>query len=515
MIGLSQYRKLMKEYSKDQNLSQSADHAGVDRKTARKYVRLGHGPDDERAHQARSWRTREDPFKEVWEVDVLPILQANPHIKAKFLFQELQRTHEGKFEDAQLRTFQRRVSAWRENAPEVKLPLREIFFAQERLPGQEMQLDWTDGKTLEVMIGGLPYKHKLCHVVLPYSNWECVSVCFSESFISLRHGLQKALYEAGGCPEVLQIDNSSTATHWFEKGSRKRVFNKRFIDLLDHFGMEPRTINIGKAHENGDVESSHHHLRMFLDAELTFRGHRDFVSVEVYQEFLDAAIVRRNGQEKRSRKLDQEKICFRTLPPNRLPEFDELVSKVNKNGVVRAGNHAYSIPEVSVGEEVRVHLFETRVELYWKGELKVTHSRMIGNKGVTVNWRHLLPDLLRKPGAFASYVHRERFFPSKIWREAYTDLSKHQSPKRQSREYLLLLELAMKYGEQRLESLIEERMKEGTLSLEAIQFELGELSPPKEQEVIAKKEEEEIREGLKSYDHLIEGNRGEQGKDAA
>ena len=60
----------------------------------------------------RWWRTRKDSFAEVWE-EAEQQLSQTPYVQAKTLFQALQQKYPGKFKDGQLRTFQRRVKAWR------------------------------------------------------------------------------------------------------------------------------------------------------------------------------------------------------------------------------------------------------------------------------------------------------------------------------------------------------------------------------------------------------------------
>jgi hypothetical protein len=60
----------------------------------------------------RYWRTRPDPFAEVWD-EVCEWLSANPERTAKAAFLELQRRYPGKFSDGQMRTLQRHVHAWR------------------------------------------------------------------------------------------------------------------------------------------------------------------------------------------------------------------------------------------------------------------------------------------------------------------------------------------------------------------------------------------------------------------
>ena len=61
---------------------------------------------------ARYWRTRKDPFEEVW-IDILGWLERDPDATAKALFLRLQREHPGAFANGQLRTLQRRVGEWR------------------------------------------------------------------------------------------------------------------------------------------------------------------------------------------------------------------------------------------------------------------------------------------------------------------------------------------------------------------------------------------------------------------
>ena len=101
----------MKSYSKNPNAAQAAQKAGVDRKTARKYLQGAPGPEEPRA--ARQWRTRADAFVEVWP-EVERESQANPKLQAKTLYSELQRRHPGKFLVAQKRSFERRVRQWKQ-----------------------------------------------------------------------------------------------------------------------------------------------------------------------------------------------------------------------------------------------------------------------------------------------------------------------------------------------------------------------------------------------------------------
>jgi hypothetical protein len=58
------------------------------------------------------WRSRPDPFAEVWPV-LLGWLEERPDLEAKEMLKRLQATGYGNFPDGQLRTLQRRVRVWR------------------------------------------------------------------------------------------------------------------------------------------------------------------------------------------------------------------------------------------------------------------------------------------------------------------------------------------------------------------------------------------------------------------
>jgi len=61
---------------------------------------------------ARTWRTRSDPFEDVWG-DLQLLLELNPHRTPKSLLDDLLQAQPEKFNLGHLRTLQRRVASWR------------------------------------------------------------------------------------------------------------------------------------------------------------------------------------------------------------------------------------------------------------------------------------------------------------------------------------------------------------------------------------------------------------------
>jgi len=445
MISPQQYRKMTKKYQETGKVGQSADKAGVDRETARKYLKKQVPGPGEKPKAQRVWRTRPDPFKEVWS-EVEKMLGTEPGLQAKTIFAELQRRYPGKFTMGQKRSLERRVRQWKEEHGSEPV----LNFAQDHRPGERMQLDWTHCKTLEITIAGEAFDHLLVHAVFPFSNWEWARVCRSESYASLRLGMQSAVWEMGGVPKQHQTDQSSTATHSRGRGQTGREFNTRYLGLCTYYAMQARVIGVSEPEQNGDVESSHGHLKTALDQALRLRGNRNFASQEQYEEFLFEILRQRNaGREK---KVAVEKATLAPLPPLRLPEYEEIVAEVNREGIVRTGKQGYSVPARWAGRKVRVRIYETRIEIYsYNNEQCILTSPRNPCAGTYVDWRHVILQLLRKPGAFERWRYRESMYPSLIWRALYDQLRKRFSNGRAEREYLRILALALEYPMEELE----------------------------------------------------------------
>lgn len=414
-------------------MSHSAMKADLDRKTAAKYLTQNcQSPEELQAKH--TWRTREDPLAGIWEKAESMLLEA-PELESKALFEHLLLGEEDTGKASQLRTFQRRVKQWRlTHGPE-----KEVFFPQDRTPGKMAQLDWTHALELEVTIQGRLYDHLLCHVVLPYSNWQWATRCHSESLLSLRAGLQAALFRLGKVPPILQLDNSSAATHQISTTGAERAFNPDFLSIMEHYRCKPMTINVRCPNENGDVESLNGHLKRRIKQYLILRGSRDFGSEAEYDLFLEGVLLRANAA--RHVKLGEELAVMRELPPTRLSEYDEVCCRVSSASTIRVKKVGYSVPARWIGQDLKVEVYEAELKIYAGRELLLKLPRERGDRGAVIDFRHVIDQLLRKPGAFAEYRYREELFPSPTYRRAYDRLVADHGPRRGELDYLHLLKL--------------------------------------------------------------------------
>ena len=429
MVTDQQVRILMKAMKSEKTKALAAAKAGMDVKTARKYVKEDRLPSER--GKPPVWRTRPDPFVEVWE-EVREKLLASPGFEAKTLFEDLQRRYPGKFSDGQLRTLQRRIKVWRA----LEGPPQEVMFGQVHEPGALGQSDFTHMDSLNVTIAGQPFNHMVYHFVLTYSNWEAGSVCFSESFESLSEGLQKALFTLGGVPRVHQTDRLSAAV---SNLSERKDFTDRYEALLRHYGLEGRKIQAGKANENGDIEQRHHRFKRAMEQTLLLRGSRDFVSREGYEMFLAKLFDQLNAG--RRERLAGEMKTLSALPPTRYDIPKQVDVKVNASSTISVQNNVYSVDSRLIGETVRVRFHAETLDVFYGQSLVTTLPRLRGKKGSRINYRHVIDSLVRKPGAFEAYRYREELFPTSRFRMAY-DALKRSAPERASKEYLAILHMA-------------------------------------------------------------------------
>lgn len=437
MITDNQLRRLREYMQQDGELKKSAMRAGMDEKTARKYLRDGRLPSEMKS--VHTWRTREDPFEAVWP-EVAPFLELNPGLEAKTLFDYLQRIHPGRFSEGQLRTLQRKVKTWRA----LDGPPKEVFFAQQHHPGRLSQSDFTYMNTLGITICGEPFDHLIYHFILTYSNWETGSVCFSESFETVSHGLQTALWKLGGVPEIHQTDRLTAAV---QRPENPEEFTRRYQALLDHYKLRGQYTQANSPNENGDIEQSHHRFKQAMDQALMLRGHRDFESREAYEKFVSLVFKQRNSA--RMKRFEEERALLRSLPTRRLNTSRRINGiRVSRGSTIRVAKNTYSVNSRLIGETVDVRLHAEYVDIWYAQRRIERIPRLRGEGKHRIQYRHIITWLIRKSGAFENYRYREDLFPTSRFRMAYDELKRHHAIQKAAKEYLKILLLACEHGEQ-------------------------------------------------------------------
>ena len=390
MVTDQQVRRLRQKLMERKTQEAAAAAAGMSVRTARAWQR---GPLPSEKERWRGWRTRGDPFAGVWHEEVEPLLRGDLDgaLRATTLLEWLQERYPGRFSGAQLRTLQRRLRDWRA----VHGPEQEVFFAQEHPPGREAQLDFTHGGELGITIVGEPFPHLLFQFVLSYSGWRFVDLAWGETLEALVKGMQGALWELGGVPEVVRSDNLSAATHEL-RHTRGRALNERYGAVLAHYGIRSTRTNPASPHENGVAEQAHYRLKAAINQALILRGSRDFLTVEAYLSFVREVVKRRNRRA--GARLSVERRHLRPLPPAPVPEYTTYRTKVRKWSTIRVAGRTYTVPSRLKGLELEVRQHAGHLEVYYKGQLVEEMERLHGTQSARIDYRHIIGSLVRKPG---------------------------------------------------------------------------------------------------------------------
>jgi hypothetical protein len=471
-INDRQFRRYMSSRKEGQTQATSASQAGFSERTGRRIDEIPIPPSQARA-TPRQYRTRRDPFEEVWQQDLVPLLRQVPGIQATTLLEELQRLHPDRFPDRLLRSLQRRVAHWRA----IEGPDRDLIFRQNHPPGRHALSDFTDAGNLGVTLAGQSFPHRLYHFWMAYSGWQYVkAIQGGESFTALAEGLQEALWQLGGAPAEHRTDRLSAA---YKNLTAHDDAAAGYAALCQHYGMEPTRNNAGVSHENGSVEAAHGHLKRGLQEALLLRGSCDFAELAGYQAFLQDFIARKNARRREA--VAAEVKALRSLPRHRTTDFSSETVSVTTTGTIRVRGVLYTVPSRLVGCRLKVHIYDNRL-LCFLGPTEVltlprTYNPSTGRARV-VDYRHLIGALIRKPQAFRNSIFREDLFPRSAFRRAWEVLDANLEPRKACRVYVGLLHLAAEHAcEARLAERLDQLVDDGAVpDLEALRAEFTSLT---------------------------------------
>lgn len=456
MITNQQVQLLRFSMTKYSNQKIAAAKSGMSERSARKYLKTTALPSE--LKKERHWRTRSNIFEPVWgKIENMLIL--SPGLTAKTILSYLMSQHPGQFQISNLRALQRQIQLWKSSYG----PDKEIIFPQDIRPGRQSQSDYTRMDSLRVTIGGKLFPHLLFHFMLPYSKWEDASICFTESFDSLTAGYEQAVWKLGKQAPEHRTDNQSAVSTTI-KG--KIVFTERWQEFMKHYRVLPTSNNPGKGHENGSVEKSHDLLKKAIDQALLLRGTRNFNSQSEYADFIQTIVDDRN--KARSVVLSEEINLLQELPSCKYNAPVLALVRVSSASTVRLQGGIYSVPSRLIGYQLKACIYQSTIELYYGRRLIQTMPKLVSGQSYAINYRHIITQLIRKPGAFEDYKYRDCLFPRVIFRKTY-DAYKRLYPSKGHKLYLKILQLAALHGENIVSEILEKEFALGKYpSLEKI-----------------------------------------------
>lgn len=440
-ITKQQVELYMETRGENRTQKTSAAKAGISERSGRNIEK---GQRQEPHGRERHWRTREDPLAEVWDIELKPLLQATPDLQAMTLLEHLQRLYPEQYPDSVLRTLQRRVKAFKA----LHGPEKEVMFRQVHEPGRMGLSDFTKLKGVIITIQGERFTHLLYHFRLIYSKWSYVQVIVGgESYTALAKGLQDALLCLGGAPSEHRTDSLSAAYKNLSQAEAQDITSS-YQSLCSHYGMQGSRNNRGKGHENGGVESPHGHIKRRIKQALLLRKSNDFESIESYQCFLEEVVGQHNARN--AKKLEEERGSLQTLPKVRTVDYTLIQAVVSSSSTILVRRITYSVPSRLIGHTLQVRLYDQRVVCYLGSAEVLNTARVYPTKknggGKSINYRHLIESLVKKPQAFRGSVLRDDLLPNADYRTIWDHVDATMDAKVACRFMVGLLQIAAKKG---------------------------------------------------------------------
>lgn len=172
-------------------------------------------------------------------------------------------------------------------------------------------------------------------------------------------------------------------------GKNGKIINDELLKLSTYYGFSINTTNAYKGNEKGHVENSVKTLR-----NLIFADRVEFKDLSEARNYMNSMLIQINLNSEISKELP----VLKPSPPKY--EIAKIASsKVDKYSFIQIETNKYSVPEYLVGYQVVVKIYFDKILIYSNEEFVCSHKRLKGKHKYSVNIKHYLKTLLKKPGA--------------------------------------------------------------------------------------------------------------------
>jgi hypothetical protein len=127
-----------------------------------------------------------------------------------------------------------------------------------------------------------------------------------------------------------------------------------------------------------------------------------------------------------------------------------VIVRVTSSGGFTLRKVFYTVPSRLIGHQLRVRLYDDRLDVFVGGTHLVTLPRgrphPNGKHDQVVDYRHVIHSLRRKPMALLNLVYRDRLFPREAYRRTFDRLRERLPDRKACRLMVDLLALAHERG---------------------------------------------------------------------
>jgi transposase len=303
--------------------------------------------------------------------------------------------------------------------------------------------------------------------VLGASNYTYAEATWTQQLPDWINSQQRMLEFFGGVPALLVPDNLKSGIH---KACRYEPdVNPTYMQFVEHYGTAVLPARPYKPKDKAKVEVGVQIVERWILAKLR---HQTFVGLHELNQAIRALVAQLNQKPfkrlpgtRQSVFESVEKSSLRSLPVQRYEYRTYKLARVNMDYHIELEGHYYSVGHTYCKKQVELWYTQTIVECYYQGRCIAKHVRSYQQGGHTTIPEHM-PKAHRKhlewtPGRFMNWAKQIGPYTLQLVQHL---LENRPHPEQGYRSCLGLLNLAKRYGEQRLEKACERGWQQGMRS---------------------------------------------------
>ena len=224
--------------------------------------------------------------------------------------------------------------------------------------------------------------------------------------------------------DAIQVDWGEATVYLNGKVAVKEGFGAHarmqegYSALSAHYGFDAVFCNPAEGHEKGLVEGLVGWARRNICVPVPKVTDMQDLNYELLARCLKYENHKIRGKKATVGEMFQEEKRFlRRLPPYIFETAKCMNVRVNAFSTVRFKTNTYSVPVKYVGYEVSVKGYPETVEIYYKGELLSTHTRLVGKNLFSYHLDHYMPLLRQRPRAIFDAAPVKQNIPPEVLAE--------------------------------------------------------------------------------------------------
>jgi transposase len=345
----------------------------------------------------------------------------------------------------------------------AELHSREMFIPLTHAPG-EAQADF--GEAL-VVVAGVEQKAHYLAMDLPHSD-DCFVVAFpAETTEAFLEGHVRAFAYFGGVPTRILYDNSKIAVAKI-LGGEERQKTRAFSELQSYYLFADKFGRPAKGNDKGKVEGLVGYARRNFMVPIPRVSSWEELNTRLEAESQKRRLRRLRGHtETIGERFERDHAAMLPLPAAPYEACEKIAGRVSSLSLVRYRSNDYSVPTQYGHRQVWVKGYVHQLVIACGSEVIARHERSYERETVVFDPMHYLALLEQKTRAL------DQAAPLAGWQlpECFAQLRhllEARLKKHGSREYVQVLRLMETFAINELTHAIEDALKLGTISFDAV-----------------------------------------------